>query len=1015
MALVDDLDHALGELRVLLDAADTDGERRRQAAMYRDEVIAIKARLSSTERRVTFIGPAGVGKTAALTALAGLYIGEVPTTPKELRERAVLPVGPGVTPAFPITVRAPGEGEAADRIGLVLTPMGERALRRMVEEVADYELYTRTPAARLNPSSEEWYLGRELRDVVLRMAGYAEQREIIEEGGVRRVRVVRPLDAALSGLDLTKLTTLLLGRCGFEARQRVRWDFPDNDEGRAALKALVGRVSVGAEAEAAPPAEACLIWPGVSALGLEGERWVLEEHVGLDPNVFGLRARDPSPDRPDRLVVLCSPFTSPLSDEAVGVLRELGGHPVLRRTLSRVVYLVLDKDDSRQLPRANGDREVGQLIQTDECWSRLGNLGFRNRLRLAQIVVFDPLIEDAATLDDRLRSITSAHIQQVEQEARDLLAELRALTLDSTPDGVPQPLIHALVGLTLKAQPRFEPPWIEPVEWVPEAVSRCRRHLLRAALREESGVPQRSVFDVLELTARDEAYFRLSSLLQGLDALKGRDDLRQYEAKVALIRRAWDRAIARVAMDYGADVRAEVEQLSRGASVWREALAEFDHRGQDEPLGRRIVDHFKRWAQLQPFTAHRTSTLAQHIPQLANFQHQEEPPGFVLDVYNLRRLKHLRWTLNGVNLLVGANGAGKTTTLTALRFFWQAMQEGGAELAAPMVLGVFPNLRTWGVGEAEPVCVALERGLTRWEFVFRHSESEGTHIRERLTHRGEEVYAVSESGTLTYRGLDLGAVRRETGLRHLMRLKKTDQPLHQMAALAESLRISFSTDLVGLMRDGGSRPLPARPLESRGQNAFSVLHRLKDAPGQGDKYEFVLDGLKLAFPGLVESLGFEATEHQTRVFVTAPGGRPPNTIGNEAEGLVQLLVDLVAVASANPGDVIALDEPDSHLHPYAARVLLRRVEAWAHRHELTVIMSTHSVVLLNEMWPTPERVFVMKSNPETKTLPMPLTDLYTKDWFAPQNNAMVNLGQLAIGDLYATASLGSNDDDEWAR
>jgi predicted ATPase len=1000
MALVDDLDRALGELQVLLDAADTDYERRRQAAMYRDEVTAMKARLTATERRVTFIGPAGVGKTAALTALAGLYIGEAPTTPKELRERSVLPVGPGVTPAFPITVRAPGEGEAADRIGLVLTPMSERALRRMVEEVADYELFFRSAVARKDPSSEEWYLGRELRDVVLQMAGYAEGREIVVEDGVRRARVVRPLDAAMPGMDLAKLTAHLLGRCGFEARRRLRWEFPDTDEGRAALKALVARVSVGAEAEAAPPAEACLIWPGVAALGGEGARWVLEERVSVDPRLKGLQDRDQWFEHLDGLVVVCSTTSSPLSVEARIALNELTRHPVLGHTLSRLVFLMLDKDESRQFALDSGDREVWQLTQSEKRWERVKEEGLRGSLSLHQILVFDPLHDGASTLRNRLRFIVHQHTQKLTRDTTDLLDELSAFVLRSEGSEAALSQILALVGAELKRAPLVEPPWIEPADWVPEAVYRCPKHLQRAALRDEGGDERFAIVDVLELIARGDAHSHLAKLLSAIDTLKNRDDLRQHEDVLTHLRRAWARAIAQVAMDYGAAVRAEVEQLSRGAPVWREALAEFDRRGEDEPLRERIVGHFTRWAQLQPFTAHRSSTLAEHIPQLAKLQAPDEAPGFTLVAENLRRLKHLRWTLNGVNLLVGANGAGKTTTLTALRFFSQAMQEGGAELAAPMVLGVFPNLRTWGVGEAEPVCVALERGLTRWEFVFRHSESEGTHIRERLTHRGEEVYAVGERGTLIYRGLDLGAVRRETGLRHLMRLKKTDQPLHQMAALAESLRISFSTDLVGLMRDGGSRPLPARPLESRGQNAFSVLQRLKDAPGQADKYEFVLDGLKLAFPGLVESLGFEATEHQMRVFVTAPGGRPPNTIGNEAEGLVQLLVDLVAVASANPGDVIALDEPDSHLHPYAARVLLRRVEAWAHRHELTVIIATHSVVLLDEMKRSPERVFVMTPN-DDGNVPNALTDLYNSDW----------LQSFELGELYKNDEIGSNVDD----
>ena len=107
------------------------------------------------------------------------------------------------------------------------------------------------------------------------------------------------------------------------------------------------------------------------------------------------------------------------------------------------------------------------------------------------------------------------------------------------------------------------------------------------------------------------------------------------------------------------------------------------------------------------------------------------------------------------------------------------------------------------------------------------------------------------------------------------------------------------------------------------------------------------------------------------------------------------LLHLCAVASAEPGSLIAIDEVENSLHPYAIRKLIEAFREWAEEHDLTVCLATHSPVVLNEFKEEPERVFVME--PGQATLPVPLSDLCGRDWLA----------HFSLGDLYEHGDFGN--------
>jgi len=114
-----------------------------------------------------------------------------------------------------------------------------------------------------------------------------------------------------------------------------------------------------------------------------------------------------------------------------------------------------------------------------------------------------------------------------------------------------------------------------------------------------------------------------------------------------------------------------------------------------------------------------------------------------------------------------------------------------------------------------------------------------------------------------------------------------------------------------------------------------------------------------------------------------------------------MLILLCDVAHTNAGGVVAIDEPENGLHPFALRVFLRKTRQWAAKHHVTVLLATHSTVLLDEFNATPGAVFVMATRDQHDVRPVPLDQLRDADWLDGFN----------LGELYAQGEIGSNDDN----
>ena len=204
----------------------------------------------------------------------------------------------------------------------------------------------------------------------------------------------------------------------------------------------------------------------------------------------------------------------------------------------------------------------------------------------------------------------------------------------------------------------------------------------------------------------------------------------------------------------------------------------------------------------------------------------------------------------------------------------------------------------------------------------------------------------------------------------------------------------YSRYALTALRERGSPQSSDVSLLPDGSNVFSLLRNWRDSGDLEERYEFVSEGLRQAFPGQFQRFDFDSA--QTVVFAAF---RDKNGVKVPAravsEGLLTVLLQLCAVASTPGGGVVAIDEPENSLSPYAIRIFLEHTRIRAAQRDLTVLLATHSPALLNHFKNEPENVWVI--DPEHDVTPKALTELHDEDWLA----------RFSIGDLYAREVVGA--------
>lgn len=371
------------------------------------------------------------------------------------------------------------------------------------------------------------------------------------------------------------------------------------------------------------------------------------------------------------------------------------------------------------------------------------------------------------------------------------------------------------------------------------------------------------------------------------------------------------------------------------------------------------------------------------------------PTIFTVHARNFFGLRELEFSPVGVSLLVGANGAGKTTVLLLLKLLRTALERGMAE-AIRVVLGGAHGLKHRDAREEEPVEFGVRLDDLRWVIQLDSSGPGGNQQPVESLHDGaREVFRRDALGTFVGGEAQLRSDGRLL-LRTVFDSSLDDPAVNRMVACLGSICVFHDPDLHALR--SGSNTAHLTRLSSRGDNAITMLRAWHQHRPDRDRHAFVLAGLAAAFPGLIEDLDFVEAGNTLAARVYRPGHEAPEPLRSEANGVIAMLVLLCDLAAVDDGGVVAIDEPETALHPFALRAFARFADRAARKRQLRVILATHSTVLLDAYDAHPERVHVL--DPQTRPGPTPLTELKNPAW----------LRQFRLGELYADGELGSNDD-----
>lgn len=371
---------------------------------------------------------------------------------------------------------------------------------------------------------------------------------------------------------------------------------------------------------------------------------------------------------------------------------------------------------------------------------------------------------------------------------------------------------------------------------------------------------------------------------------------------------------------------------------------------------------------------------------------------FTLRVRYLRALREVTWNVPALAVVIGANASGKSTLLLVLKLLRAAYDRGLPEAVAT-VLGGSHNLKSWGADDDEPVELGVVLGDLEWRATLIPRGASVDYLNpETLVVNGLTVYEKDSLGKFIYGTEALGADQR-LGVRALVDAGRKDPHVARLANFMKSITVFHDPDLWAL-RTQGSSTSDDRQLHSRGLNAITMLRKWHQERPHRVRYQFVLDGLKAAFPGAVADVDFGEAGQTLVMQIYKPGRETPSPLASEANGVLQLLVLLCDVAGGDRGGVVAIDEPENCLHPFAIRCFLRVASAYARRENITLILTTHSPALLDELGGDLESVFVMRTGDHV--LPEPLVKVRDPAW----------LENFRLGNVYSDGEIGSNDDPE---
>ena len=139
---------------------------------------------------------------------------------------------------------------------------------------------------------------------------------------------------------------------------------------------------------------------------------------------------------------------------------------------------------------------------------------------------------------------------------------------------------------------------------------------------------------------------------------------------------------------------------------------------------------------------------------------------------------------------------------------------------------------------------------------------------------------------------------------------------------------------------------PQYSLDPTGRGLVNALYTLQQHDEQ--KWSYLLRQMKAEFP-FCERIVFPPDPGGAKLALAWQDSRFPGLLSAEqmSEGMWSFLLLLAALLPKDPAELVAFDEPDTHLHPSALRRLVGLLEEASS--ESTVVFTSHSSRVLDEL------------------------------------------------------------------
>jgi predicted ATPase len=333
-----------------------------------------------------------------------------------------------------------------------------------------------------------------------------------------------------------------------------------------------------------------------------------------------------------------------------------------------------------------------------------------------------------------------------------------------------------------------------------------------------------------------------------------------------------------------------------------------------------------------------------------------------LQVRGFRSLKDVTWEPGRLNVLIGPNGSGKSNLLRALSLLQhgargdlpqEVLRQGGI---TPLLWDGQAGDLSWRVttvasnrdvmpqpGQPIPFTYGLQLrrlGETSSYRIEREVLTVLEHVLEREPGRALTVDSAGQPRTA-----QAGTIQEEQPL-----LSTFNAPFDNAAIvffrnglLSWSIYHDLRVDQQAPLRQAAVARVEDR-VAADGQNLIPVLHTLYT--GNRDFKRALDAAMRAAFGSDYEELVFPpAADQRIQLRLRWRSLRTEQSAANLSDGTLRFLLLVAIFASPNPGDLIALDEPETGLHPSMLPIIAELAAEAAQRTQ--VILSTHSADLLD--------------------------------------------------------------------